>query len=788
MIILSQDNVRVTAVDADGRVFLEFAVQAADGWHLVLSSGMFAPPHMWTTVSERICEDPRIEWKETIEGAVQREGGFLRDAVLEGDRLLLTGRAGGHQVAVTVSIAGPGHCRVTVDDQPDESARDGLLGLLMSHLYFTPDGKAARAAEPLEFAWLPALHFTEQDVCADHFFRSPAVAVMALGYYAALLPDLHTFAAARPLPHALDLRVTGAALEAPRLSYGLCTLHRTGHVYTTHDPEEMAPTGSGTLSYAFDLLFGEAVSAGEVSRRVTSFIWDAYGRPTLHADIRPQVLPFAEYGRCYAYPNELRRTVREVEIDGAACAGINNPARRGANFHAWENDLHVAFGVKHYAKKWDDPVLERLADGILRLTLHAPRRDGAFPCIYNFAEGRYEGSLFWTARAADPIHGYDSAAMGVTAWWQLCWEALLDDQPGNMPAVEKYVDFLTRAQLPSGAIPTYFVADGTPAAQLRESATTAISGAVLARYARLSGDARTRQAALAAGAYVEREIIPGLLFNDFETYYSCSPKPLHAVDYWSGIRPHCNLSLHWACDHCLALYQLTGDAHWLQQGEYLLSILSLYQQAWNPSHFPEYLFGGFGVMNTDGEWNDGRACRFVSTYADYYQATGYGEYLERAIAACRAAFALLDIAENHANGINQLIMREGPGEGYAPENIHHLGLDGECMWTGMNWSAGGALAAAAYLERLFGSLLVDLTSQKVYPIDGVHAVLTGGGCDPWQLAVSSALAALLSPYRVPREVTVNFTGISESSYHININGNPHVYTQQELRDGITLII
>ena len=107
---------------------------------------------------------------------------------------------------------------------------------------------------------------------------------------------------------------------------------------------------------------------------------------------------------------------QDVTINGHKCTGINNSHRRGANFHAWENDLHVGFGVKHYSEKCNDPKLREIADGILRLSLQAPRNQGAFPCIYNFEDGRYEGSLFWTARTADFLNGYDSAAMGVSAW------------------------------------------------------------------------------------------------------------------------------------------------------------------------------------------------------------------------------------------------------------------------------------------------------------------------------------------------------------------------------------
>ena len=52
-------------------------------------------------------------------------------------------------------------------------------------------------------------------------------------------------------------------------------------------------------------------------------------------------------------------------IKDQACAGIDNIHRRGANFHAWENDLNVAYGVKYYGTKWNDHELTEIADGIV---------------------------------------------------------------------------------------------------------------------------------------------------------------------------------------------------------------------------------------------------------------------------------------------------------------------------------------------------------------------------------------------------------------------------------------
>ena len=332
-------------------------------------------------------------------------------------------------------------------------------------------------------------------------------------------------------------------------------------------------------------------------------------------------MPFEDYGRKYTYIYELQDSLKKRVINGKNCAGINNISRRGSNFHAWENDLLMAYGMKYYSIKWKDSSLEEIAEGIRNLFLSAPQSHGAFPCIYNFETDCYEGSLFWTARAIDPIKGFDSAAMSVTVWWAMLWCEDLDDCPEMMSKVERYLNFLSSKQETNGAIPTYFDSDLTPAEQLRFSATTGLNGAVLAKGARLTGNAEWKDVALEAGRFIKNTIIPSLDFSDFEAYYSCSPKPLYFMDNETGIKPHCNLSIQWCCDLMLELYRLTGDKNWLDDGEYLLNIMCLYQQIWDPPFYPEYLYGGFGVMNTDGEWNDGRQSRFVVTLVEYFEET-----------------------------------------------------------------------------------------------------------------------------------------------------------------------
>ncbi len=774
---LQNDHLRIQVHDATEAVWFSVGLREPDGtWTDILLSGAWGSSSIWSQDQVPLCEDPELEWQPAVAPRSERQTGVYRMVTATADRIVLEGGFGSHQVATCLALTPDQTVHVTTTVQITEPTR---LGKCLNHLYFAPGGKLAYSCLPLDFAWLPALHQRPEHVCADHFFRAPVAIVMARGYYAALLPDLDRFASGQGMQCALDLRVTGTLLEGPRLSYGFCHSEPDGHVYFAYRPATAPRFHRAELTYAFAILAGHSDSAAHVTQRVTTHQWRTYGHPLMQ-DPRPQVLPFATYGQRYTFQHELPASLRTVQQAGTTCIGIENRSRRGAQFHAWENDMHVGYGLHYYGLRLPNPELQNIAAGMLNLMRHAPRRRGAFPCIFNFDTEQYEGSLFWTARSADARHGYDTAAMGVTIWWLLQWiEDFADlDRAPLLALATAYCDLLMAVQLPSGAIPTYLQPDLTPAAPLQESATTAISGAVLAKCAHLVRNPAYTRAALQAGYFIETHCLPGLNFNDFETFYSCSPKPLHAIDYWSGILPHNNLSMGWACDMYLALYQRTGEELWLESGRYLLSVLSLYQQVWNPSHLAGYLFGGFGVMNTDGEWNDGRQARFVSVYVDYYLATGHTEYLERAVAACRAAFALMDMRENHANGINDVVMPHlGAGLGYAPENIHHGGADSGYGWSGMNWSAAGGLAASAYLERHLGSVFLDMARRTAHALDGVAVQVVNWQEDVIELQVQSTLDALPLPFAEAREIVIRAGGWDwidqdPEDFTLILNGEP----------------
>ncbi|MDD9948363.1 MAG: hypothetical protein OXU48_02390 [candidate division Zixibacteria bacterium] len=764
------------------------------GWRTVLSHRAGNKHRPWEKEEAYSVEDLEVAPSNSGSTSIFTETD-ARDPAL----LIRRGAIGGHRIEERITVESGNRLRVEVRDQL--TGPDVCLARLMNHYYFVPDGRAMGYALPLDFAWIPGLHDHENHVAGEWFFRSPCVIVSAHGLYAVIVPDLDLMQEQPDLPHALDLRAwhhagSGETYGLPRISYGICRWKPDGHVLTARD--EPAPVSGTEIAYAFDLMIGASRGPESIVAEVTELLWDKYGTRYLK-DIRPQVMPFEEYGRQYTYRHELNLWAKPVSIGSQKGYGIENTWRRGVNYHAWENDFQAGFGLMHYGRKWGDGDLLSIAEGMIHLRLSSPRRNGAFPCIYNVDSASWEGAMYWTSWPAHPADGYDLQSMGVTAWWMLYWYEQYPDLrrgPDLLNWIMDFCRFLVDAQLPSGAIPTYFDRQLNPSPQLKEDAPTAIGGAVLAKTARIVGDPEMERAAVRAGEFMLREIFPRMKFQDFELFYSCAPRPLYWVDPLNGIPPVNTLAVQWAADHCLALFRLTEDARWLQEGEFSLDLLSLFQQVWAPNRFGKaYLFGGFGVMNCDGEWNDGRQSRMVPTYADYYLASGRIEYLERAVAASRAAFAAMDMEENHANGINDYRVtmaeqvRVEPGIGLSPESLMHgdprvhSGEGGG--WTGFNWGPGGGLSATAYLERIFGSVWVNVAAQEVTAIDGVTAEASGWTNGHIELFVRNALQHLASPYTTPRKIVVKFGNPVEETYRIRLNDQDiGALTKEALEQGL----
>jgi hypothetical protein len=79
--------------------------------------------------------------------------------------------------------------------------------------------------------------------------------------------------------------------------------------------------------------------------------------------------------------------------------------------------------------------------------------------------------------------------------------------------------------------------------------------------------------------------------------------------------------------------------------------------------------------------------------------------LERAIAACRASFALMVLPENKEICPKNYQGTKRNGEewsGNMAENYGHYGTDERSYQSGFHWGTGSALTTAAILQREFG--------------------------------------------------------------------------------------
>jgi hypothetical protein len=669
----------------------------------------------------------------------------------------------------------------------------------------------------------------------EHFFRSPAVIGVHSGDAFAVLPDIALLSEqqlAQPpcsaltctdfdpdgglLPQALDLHagVRQQGGNAPPLgslpmiaSHGVSSSHRVRHEYGMRDEVYAVNlterTAAGPPLFRASLfIWGGGATPAVVLANVTSFLWRTHGHRHLVGDIRPQIMPFDLYPKRFSYnevlfdptipsppkPGTTCAKATAAVIDGHQVWGIANMGRDGANFHAWENDACNSFGIAHYGAKWKNAKLRNVSMGMVRLSTLAPlsSSNGAFPSIYNFVTGVWEGTIpfanpsgagkaptaGWGKEVFDAKTSFDNSGMGVTAWWQLYHlQHLSSTLPTALSSdleakVSAYGGFVQRVMLPNGAVPSFFHSDGTVfncGARADEggcvSATSAISGAVLAKLA-LTNSSFTA-AAVQCGEFSLNTIIPTLAFYDFETFFSCNNKPVNWTDTLNGMKAINTLSVGWTADQMLALYALTKNETYLEQGELVLAVFNLFQQVWSPPRYEQrygYLFGGFGAGNTDGEWSD-REHRAVPTLADYFSATGKTEYLERAVAATRASFGLMHMPPNYLYNTtlqpDALSVPRGT-VGYSPENILHGGeWDG---FSGFNWGGGGAATAAAYLELRFGGALINVAEGTVAAegvgIDGVAVEVTTVDGSTLAVKVSNALSDYGTPDHSGRTLLV----------------------------------
>lgn len=603
---------------------------------------------------------------------------------------------------------------------------------------------------PLDFVWSQNIKRETDDLIPTNSFKSPAIMMQQGKIFAALMPHVNERHAEI---RALDLDVTSD--KHPWLAYGAIPSQPHDHSYFRRSADgRIIPIGK-TVEYAYSIVLSDQPPRLGY-RRVVRRLWAQLGHPALLASsdeqqnvLRPELSSFD------SWRNDAWRSYADRIYEGFPCGAKQCGTLRSdrnvvgdwdhpepdAWFNAWFQTLRTAYGWYLHGRAAHDAQMMAKAENILNLALSSPQKEGAFSTIYLVDRAKWVPGDGW-ASYGDSYHTF---SMSWTAYWMLRWAE--DLTPGRKAEILRFVkpygDFLLAHQEPSGVIPSWYDAITLkPQAEFRDfNAETAPSTLLLATLGSSTGDARYTAAAERGMSFVEREVVPRQRWFDFETYLSCARKDYNFFDGWTAQYPQNNLAEIQAPAAMLALYRATHRSEYLEKGSEMLDYLLLTQQVWNNPIFTPKLLGGFTTQNTDQEWSDARQGYAAMVLADYYEATGNFEYLERAIAAARSTFAV------------------------APwENWAHTGYaDQPGALTGFHWGTGSAMTSVEMLAPKLGDGILDVRAKA------------GAGFDECTIedveVDGTSISFRIASHSTRRRFLIRFEGLnSAQQYRLRWNG------------------
>jgi len=759
---LTMDNglVKVSIQKNEDGYRESYYAKDSTGWHLVLVSG------------SPIRSDPALK----VNGALER--GLVKSAALRPDgmdttRVELKGSNRAGSFVKSIVLLKNSRC-VAVNVSYDVTSKTQCEYLLSTYS-FVPDGKQYQQYKPLDFVFTPTLRPEPDEVIADHAFRSPALMMQKGSVFAALLPDLRTIdGKQRVMKSSADVQVESA--ESPFMSFGLMNwTRRKEHVYYSHADSMTVSLSDTTVSYGYFLCIRSDAAPRRGYQDVVRFHWAEYGQKNFAHPQGPQSEPFSSYihKAWYEYlPQVALDTVyngKHVTLLRQARLAWSNKLHAAADndcwFNVWFNSLRTAYGMYLHGRSTGDMKLMDQAERVLTLALEAPQNKGIAPSIFyiDSAGGHWVGDQAWGGIS----HG-EYLSMFHNAWtcsWLLEWADLLPERaPEIIRYTKAFADFLLAQQQPTGVIPSWYDSLTLEASETFRDENAETAGAALF----LAGlYARTHEHKYLVGAekamdYIFAHILPENRWFDYETFFSCSRKPLGFFDSYTHQHPQNTLSMQMAAEACCELYHLTKQSRYKETGIAIMDYLCLYQQIWSPKWLSCALFGGFGVQNTDGEWSDSRQGYFAVTLLKYFELSGNREYFERGVAALRAMFSLF----------------ESPTSPRTAENYAHGSFDQIAVVTGLHWGTGSSAVSIHIIRQRYGDAFINVRNTWGIGIDG---------CRIPDVTVhkNTVRFELLDNVASTRTVKVVFAELVFPVYDIIINGKAlGKFSSEELQKGI----
>ncbi len=436
--------------------------------------------------------------------------------------------------------------------------------------------------------------------------------------------------------------------------------------------------------------------------------------------------------------SKVHETLNELNFDPVKVKKFDKYTRRIAFVprtaeiwsNAWFLNIRTAYSLRYFGELWKDDDLIDKTKKILNTVLLLPRVNGVFPSVIFPAS---IGSKIISTinglkgyRYSDDYHIVDSC---LTMYWTLKFRKDFDEQNLNiLRRSEELIELIETLQLENGAIPAYINFDFDKdepiiKEELRSSASSGAPMMFLLEYYKNNEDERILHICEKIANYIINHVIPEDKWHDFEPFFSCTQLPLDTYDTYTKSHIRNTLCIYWCAEGFKELFKITKKNGYLEAGERVLAVLSLFQQIWNIPYLNINTFGGFGSQNADAELNDARQGLFVRTYMEYYLLTGKEEYMERGIAALRASWALQllkEYEEQCPGNIKGIDTIDSVDKGSMYENYGHTGSDfrvpGQITF---DWGVGTAAMATAYIKKFFGDLFIDFKEQFIFGIDGV---------------------------------------------------------------------
>ncbi len=589
-----------------------------------------------------------------------------------------------------------------------------------------------------DFWWAPHLAPEPGNVIAQHAFRSPALIVQSGPLTVTIIPDLDLVGRDPGNPWFMDMDAPAAQ---GRL--GLSLTEVSDHVLFRQVPGMTFAPGDVEIAF-FVAARRDSGPVRDPWADASRFLWERWARPLFLTGAEPVAAPLENYVRHtyrWAFDSWGKFVWQEFAIGGRAVGAPqfivnvsqspNSPApwyqREFLSIwnQAWFSSLRSASGVFRYARRTSDDALRRKALLTKELALAAPVTDGLFPSVIRtdnveVADGsikvrRPRGweTAYWTNSDRSPVdHGISSdwfhvLDMSWTALHMVRWFRELEPDRRLLDYAAAYGDRLLKLQDAGGFFPGWLhPATHLPGPVMNRTPETSLSVTFLLELAAATGRETYSAAALKAMDAVVKDIIPEGRWEDFETYWSCSPwgrdRCLGKKVERNAMHKQNTLSMFWTAEALLACYEATGERRYLDWGRRTLDELSMAQQVWQPPFIYVPALGGFGVMNADGEWNDSRETLFAELFLDYARETGNETYRERGLAALKAGFVMMYCPENPQVKAmwEKVYPWFGPADyGFTMENYGHGGRtspEGEGMgvFTIYDWGNGAAAEAA----------------------------------------------------------------------------------------------